>query len=63
MAADDIGFIGKLRGKRTRDVELPNTRGTKDPRLETTWDRVKTGWGVLNRELKKTPAKRGKARR
>lgn len=61
MAADDVGLIGKLRGKRTRDVELPNKSGRQDPRLRTKVDDLREGLGIVRGVIKR--AKAGRATR
>lgn len=32
--AGDMSFLDRLRGKRTKDIELPNESGKTDPRLK-----------------------------
>jgi hypothetical protein len=34
VAGDDLTFVEKIRGKRTRDINLPNESGKVDSRLE-----------------------------
>jgi len=34
MAGPALTFVEKMRGKRTRDIELPNESGQVDPRLK-----------------------------
>lgn len=50
-----------LRGKRTSDIDLPNTSGRKDPRLLTTADRVGEGVEMFKRVVRR--AKAGRATR
>lgn len=34
MPSDDLSFIEKMRGKRTRDINLPAPESKRDPRLK-----------------------------
>lgn len=34
MPSDDLSFIEKIRGKRTRDINLPAPESKRDPRLK-----------------------------
>lgn len=53
-----LGFLQKhfgptfLKKKRKEDIELPNEKNRKDPRLKTKFDEVKEGYGMFKKLMR-----------